>query len=584
MQDTTNNSALDLVGLARYLKQSGGGEKNEQLMPGTGDAGGDELLCYGIGEQTESLSDMQANMLGLLEDRVLATGPAGSSWICFGPSLQPLAAALSSAGVNSIWIDPLQRRIDNGAVAESVASLPFLSAELPENCAGIILEGTINYLDQMHVLQRARQHLCAGGRLLLLGEFLQDDSAIAWSPLANLSSCRDLSARLGLVLQSEEDCSAGAQLTLEKLIALLRSDSQQAPEPVAPLLAATEAIAEEYRSARRSLRLFEWCWLPSQKDEYAAAEFADIDSFPPAEIADLFQRSFNVDFNPELWHWKYQSGGGKCVVARAQPQDPIVAHYGGAPRRIHYFGQQAMAIQVCDVMVLPEIRRQYGRSSLFFRTAATFLEREIGNSVNHLLGFGFPNQKAMNIAKRLGLYEKTDEFVELLMPPGSADLPVQPFDPALAPETIDRLWQKMSADFKAGIVGVRDSAYFQYRYCDHPYGREGGYKTLLIGGEQPVAVAVLKKQAEHWLVMDLIAARADLAPALGCLAAWAQQALQEDALKFWVTRGYVGELRGAAGIVNDLGIEIPCNSWNRGPAAEILAGKWWLTAGDMDFL
>jgi hypothetical protein len=32
-----------------------------------------------------------------------------------------------------------------------------------------------------------------------------------------------------------------------------------------------------------------------------------------------------------------------------------------------------------------------------------------------------------------------------------------------------------------------------------------------------------------------------------------------------------------------LGIEIPCNSWNPGPPAELLYGKWWLTAGDMDF-
>jgi hypothetical protein len=36
--------------------------------------------------------------------------------------------------------------------------------------------------------------------------------------------------------------------------------------------------------------------------------------------------------------------------------------------------------------------------------------------------------------------------------------------------------------------------------------------------------------------------------------------------------------------MRDLEIDIPCNSWTRGPQAQELAGAWWLTAGDMDFL
>lgn len=577
MQDPNNNTALDLAGLARYLNSQGRSARG---------AGTDTMgspLCYGIGEATESLASLQENMLQLLEKRVLATQPTGQTWVCYGASLQRFAARLAGQEVNSIWVDPLLRAANEVGAEQPATMLPLVAAGLPGNCAGIVLEGTINYLDQLQVLQYARAHLSAGGRLLLLGENLLDDSVIAYSPLPNLASARALSARLGFELQAEDDLSAGAQLTLDKLLAGLGDDAQNRPELVS-LYEAVQAIAAEYRAGRRTLRLFDWRWLPEQQDEYAAAEFADIDSFPPAEIADLFQRSFNVEFNPRLWHWKYQLGAGKCVVARAQPHSPIVAHYGGAPRRIHYFGQQATAIQVCDVMVLPQSRSQYGRSSLFFRTAATFLEREIGNSVRHLLGFGFPNQKAMNIAKRLGLYEKTDEFVELVMPPGETGWTVESLDPGIEASTIDRLWKSMAADFPDGIVGVRDSDYFRYRYCDHPYGQDGLYKLLRLVDDETQVVVVLKKQAEHWLVMDLIGARKNLAPALRCLAAWGRGALQEDALKFWVTRGYLDELRCADAIVNDLGIEIPCNSWNRGPAASVLAGKWWLTAGDMDFL
>jgi hypothetical protein len=40
----------------------------------------------------------------------------------------------------------------------------------------------------------------------------------------------------------------------------------------------------------------------------------------------------------------------------------------------------------------------------------------------------------------------------------------------------------------------------------------------------------------------------------------------------------------AAATVRELQIEIPCNRWSHGPATETLAGAWWLTAGDMDFM
>lgn len=580
MPDPKHNTDLDLVSLALYLAR----QRSDDSLPDSA-----VPVCYGSGGQSATVPALQAAMLALLVAQIQDAVAAGQTWVCHGPSLQTLAGQLADRGVNSIWVDPLGRDSQSAPTTDGDhgrlhPGQSFLEVALPENCAGIILEGTINYLDQLHVLQRARTCLMEGGRLLLLGEFLDDDSNIAYSPLPNLASCRDLSARLGLVLQDEHDLSNGAINTLSALAASLQADADSHPQLVARLLPAVQAISDEFDSGRRCLRLFDWRWQPNDNDEYAAAEYDDIHSFAPAEIGELFQRSFNVDFNPALWHWKYQLGDGKCVVARARPGAPIVAHYGGAPRRIQYFGQPATAIQVCDVMVLPETRRQYGRSSLFFRTAATFLEREIGNSVRHLLGFGFPNQKAMNIAKRLQLYEKTDEFVELLLPAAASPWPVTELNVDAASDTIDRLWRLMAADFSAGIIGARDSSYFQYRYGEHPYGRAGLYRSVRIGGDEPKAVAVLKQQAGHWLVMDVIAARADIVSALRSLVTWAQSALGEDGLRFWVTRAYVEELHSPGAIVNELGIEIPCNSWNRGPSAELLAGKWWLTAGDMDFV
>ena len=55
-------------------------------------------------------------------------------------------------------------------------------------------------------------------------------------------------------------------------------------------------------------------------------------------------------------------------------------------------------------------------------------------------------------------------------------------------------------------------------------------------------------------------------------------------LRLWLTSSGVDKALTGDAIVNELGIEIPCNSWNPGPSAELLDGAWWLTAGDMDFI
>ena len=323
-------------------------------------------------------------------------------------------------------------------------------------------------------------------------------------------------------------------------------------------------------------------------EEYANAEYGDINSFNPSEISDLFEKSFSTKVNPNVWDWKYGLGNGKCVVARSEKGGPIVSHYGGAPRKIQYFGESSVAIQVCDVMVLPEVRLFYGRSSLFFKTAATFLEREIGNTVSHLLGFGFPNKKAMNIALRLGLYEKTDDFIELVYStkPGhvkSSDA-LEPIDISNErhKSSIDELWCSMKSGLIDGIVGDRDALYVKYRYFDHPYGKSGMFERFfMVDSDGNVGAAVfMKKDGQEFLLMDIICPISDMQDCLRRLLV----IIDEEKLKIWITKAWADKVQIDGAIINELGIEIPCNSWNRGPNSKELLGAWWLTAGDMDFM
>jgi hypothetical protein len=284
------------------------------------------------------------------------------------------------------------------------------------------------------------------------------------------------------------------------------------------------------------------------------------------------------------------------VVARLGKGSDIVAHYGGAPRKIAYFGEVSLAIQPCDVMVHPSIRKQYGKGSLFFEVAATFLEREIGNTVNHLLGFGFPNQKTMNISKRLGLYEKTDDFVEIVYPVSATSeeqtlhqATINVYDPldAVSRGELDSLWALMKDDYRDGVIGVRDAEYIQHRYINHPFSKAKQYSCVIIRSEssnQALAFAVLKEHDGGKLLMDLICPVAMMKKVISVL----KQDLRKEecgaVLRLWITSSGKEEVLTAGAIVNELGIEIPCNSWNPGPSAEVLYGAWWLTAGDMDFI
>ena len=100
----------------------------------------------------------------------------------------------------------------------------------------------------------------------------------------------------------------------------------------------------------------------------------------------------------------------------------------------------------------------------------------------------------------------------------------------------------------------------------------------------PVAVAILKIDGDRKLIMDFICPIAEIKKILSQLNQLVEKEGQVSGLKIWVTRGWLDTVRLEGAIVNELGIEIPCNSWNPGPSSETLYGAWWLTAGDIDFM
>ena len=533
------------------------------------------FLHYGLISEKQQLQDYQQQqqafadkLLNLAQDSI----PDNAFVLMNGPSLQYLGQQLASAGHQ---VRSLNNKLE--------------SFNSDNKFDLVLIEGTYHYLQQLPLLSKARELLYESGRVLIFGEYLDDDSKRKRSSIPNLSSMRQLSERLGFSILEELNFTADAGNSLGQIshIAANQSSNFESSEEFEDLVSEIKKIKLEIDSKRRCFKVFCLGKEKGQRDQHALAEYDIINSFDPLEVSELFEKSFNIQFNADIWKWKYELGDGKCVISRESKGGDIVSHYGGIPRHIQYFGEPNIAIQPSDVMVLSEVRRHYGKSSLFFKTAATFLEREIGNTVNHLLGFGFPNRKAMNIAIRLGLYEKTDDYVELVFPKAEGEtdnLQLVPIDirNQQHQSSIDSLWGSMKRGMTHGIVGDRHWRYIQYRYFDHPFSQMDLYRCVFLSNKEkePLAAIFLKEHEQRMLIMDVICSVDRMKEVIANL----NLLFTDLELKIWITKGWIESLRTETAIENNLGIEIPCNSWNPGPSSELLYGAWWLTAGDMDFV
>lgn len=457
----------------------------------------------------------------------------------------------------------------------------------------LVLEQSAQYLDPITLLTRARELLRPGGQLLIVDEFLLDDQRRAPEPRPLLAHFLQLAERCGMVLERQlqlgNEVAPGLKLfqeLLRKHRAALGAALKIDEGTVDALSATLDTLHGKFVEGRLGYTLLDLRCGPQGEHEVV---YGSIDSFSDDEIKPVFESSFDALFDPAVWHWKYGCGRGRAVCARVDGL--LVGHYGGALRDIRFFGEPDKAIQICDVMVMPEYRSFANRDTLFFKTAATFLEQYIGNAAGHLLGFGFPNKRVLQMAQKLGLYETTDSFVELhyapLAEPVLTEFVVAPFalDDVGSREKVDALWEQMAHDLRAQIVGVRDHAYLLYRYCSHPLWTTGGYECVALRRRDSgvvSALAILKNHEGGRLLMDIIGPLDDIPAQLRALLVY----LSESGARLCcrITSGQAHHFTLPGCEHRDIGIEIPCNSWTRGPQVDELSGAWWLTTGDMDFL
>ena len=83
--------------------------------------------------------------------------------------------------------------------------------------------------------------------------------------------------------------------------------------------------------------------------------------------------------------------------------------------------------------------------------------------------------------------------------------------------------------------------------------------------------------------MDLIGSQAHFATALRQLALAVKRRWTQP-LVFWLSSVHAEQLQIAGMQRQALPISTPANIWTKGPAPAALMNRWWLTAGDTDFL
>lgn len=299
----------------------------------------------------------------------------------------------------------------------------------------------------------------------------------------------------------------------------------------------------------------------------------------------LFRTCFGHDMAETQWRWKYREADHPGIGLWLQGE--LVAFYGGMPRPVWALGQRRMAIQVGDVMVHPDHRGGLSRQGPFQMVAATFLEQRLAQDAPFWIGFGFPNRRAMQVARRLKLYRPVDDVLEIHWSTTRMSARLArgvawnlTDDDRLA----DRHWPTMLKHLgPSATLGERDAAYVRSRYLEHPGVRYTLLHVTRWWGLQSLGLVIMRRHEDGRAeIMDLIG---DPAQALPMVASACQWAAAEGVTQvfMWLTQSQLPRLDITSPEVAPLGVQVPTNDWIEGANQVNQAKPWWLTGGDTDF-
>lgn len=476
------------------------------------------------------------------------------------------------------------------------AALPVLNKRFEDfhEAAGewrvILFQESGQYINSVDLFANASTLLTSDGEIVWADEFAYRRTDSGEESLHRLDHVIALAQRFGFEVVSRYDCGPQAAPTLDYLLRAVAEHSESLQHDLSLPAAQLDELhktLEDYKTKYAQGR-FGYGFLKFRRARPPAWVPSWIGPDQSAAMRSLFARVFGQEMSQAMWDWKYGQGRGQAIGVWQDGQ--LVAHYGGLSRAVLYFGDLKQASQSADVMALSEARQSLGRGSPFLTAAATYLEQSVGYGRRHLLGVGFPNERARRAAELSGLYGgPVGRLLEIAWQnPLNIGVRgrfhnVRALDifNKLDRSVVNRMWSRMSAALSGMVVGVRDADWLCYRYSQHPHH---DYQFLLVTGflGRPLGISVMRNHEDgRCELMDLVVAPCDIV------------ATVEQTLRFvraggpkimfaWVCHN-MRPWFGPSVSVHDLGIGIPINAWTEGPGVAELMNSWWLMGGDTDF-
>lgn len=551
-------------------------------------------LHYGLVAEDESAWEIGAKIAQQrLTDLLFKyLPPAPCRLLDIGVGLGTTAAILIARGYIVTAISPDAQQINlSQAHLVGKGQLQCVTFEAftapPQSYDIILFQESAQYLKTLTLFNKAHRLLAERGQLLIVDEVslrrTPDDTSVG---LPFLKYTLAHAQRCGFKLIEQLDLSKQAEPTVDYLLqivetyrAQLLTDLTLSETKLESLLNKLKVYQQRYRDSRYGYRL-----LLFEKMQAPRWQLTEVSATDYSAVSDLFAEVFNQTLSQSLWQWKYGENRGMAIVAWQDGK--IVAHYGGVVRALSYFGTAKRGVQIVDVMVAKVARRALTRQGAYFLVGATFPEYYAGYGAPILLGYGFPTQRAMETAERLGLYAEVGKMVEIRWTTQAGHAFFRSHVRHLRArekKPLEILWQQMRADFPQAILGVRDWSYIQHRYLAHP---QRHYEILLISqrfSTRPLGIVVLQRRQETCHLLDIIAPLSQMPLII--------QQMQRTAgnwglstLALWITENFATTFTSLQGTLHPLDIRIPHCIWYEGPPLEAIKEKWWLMGGDTDFL
>ncbi|WP_258364404.1 GNAT family N-acetyltransferase [Nitrosomonas sp. Nm84] len=460
----------------------------------------------------------------------------------------------------------------------------------PASFNAVVLLESAQYIEPLVLFNKSLDLLPLSGDLIIVDEFALKHDQADIRVLYLLSSIVALAERLGFELIEHMDLSSMTTNTPDYRSHGITVHQQHVIKDIALTVEqATRLDASNQANHPKNRNEHYSCYalLHFRKKTLPKWRLQALTKQQLPEMLGLFKKTFNHDMTPATWQWKYDSNLGRGIGVWRNNQ--LIAHYGGIPRKILFFGQPQTAVQIGDVMVDSNERGILTKKGPFFLMTATFLERYIGYGKAYLLGFGFPNDRHMKVAELLKLYAEVGRMVEFSwkirsrFPLWRTRLHlIDQARAAFAATAVNACWQRMAADLHTAIVGIRDWQYLQRRYLDHPTQH---YQVILVKNRfsaRARGVMVLRYDPEGCEIVDVIAPLAEI-PLLITHARRLAGAHGAARVFCRITENFADYFAVAGGTRQPVNIRIPTNIWSDGPAPETLKDHWWLMSGDMDF-